>query len=233
MLHRLEERPRQVSFVYTTLMLGGLIGVAYWFLVSPSGGVLRDREVRLAVIGGWWAMLGGVAISYKGIADHRTKAEWDEGWTLWYVMRPFASFVVGLVTFAILQVANTQAQPSVFALALAAFVFGTQERRFFSFLYEVARLVVSTPGGDGQGLQVTSINPDAGKPGSILMIGGQGFLKDAVVTVGGVDMTDAVPSPDGTSIAGTVPGGQGTVAVVVTNPDNAARRAPKRFTYSP
>jgi hypothetical protein len=129
-------------------------------------------------------------------------------------------------------VANAQAEPSVPALAVVAFTFGTQERRFFTFLYQVANLILSTPGDQADSLQVTSISPETGAPGAVLMVEGSGFRKGATVTVGGQELTKPVTSPDGSSIAGIIPHGKGTVDVMVTNPDDAARRSPKRFTYA-
>jgi hypothetical protein len=230
---------RDFSFVYTTVVLAGLGVLAYWFLVSPPKGLLTSSTpyVRLALTGAFWAMLGGVATSYKAIANHSRPEEWkpEDGWVLWYVMRPFSSLVVGLVTFAILQVATTSTTtPSVVVLALVAFAFGTQERRFFALLYQAAGLIVSTPGDQQKaGLQITSISPAAGPTGSLLIIEGQGFQQGATVTIGGLEMTGAVVSTDGRSIAGAVPNDAlGAGDVTVTNPDNSARRAPKQFTVT-
>ena len=160
MKHRLWT-PRLFAFVYTTGALAGLGALAYWFLTSPQKGLLTSsNDVRYALVGAFWAILGGVAINYKGISDHRHDAEWENGWMLWYLLRPFSALTVGLVTYAILDVV-TQSSPSVPALAVLAFTFGTQEHRFFLLLYRAGGLVVSTP-GDQQGIEITSINPATG-----------------------------------------------------------------------
>ena len=225
---------RTGAFYYTTLTLIGLLIAAYWFLTSTHAGFLSGDNVRFALIGGWWAMVGGVAIGYKGIVDHRRQEEWTNGWLLWYIVRPYSSFVVGLVTYSLLRVASGQTAISVPALAVAAFVFGTQERRFFGFLTQVAQLVL-TP-NEPTGLQVTSISPESGPAGAaaLLLIEGQGFQPNATVTVGGQAM---VPPPvvasDGASLAGSAPARPaGAADVVVINPDNTAQRAPKPFTYT-
>jgi len=222
---------RRNAFLYTTGVMVGILALAYWYVTSPPGGVLSISDVRLALTGGWWAMLGGVAISYKGIADHQTPPEWNASWLLWYLMRPFSAFVVGLVTFAILQVANTQSPASVPVLAVAAFTFGTQERRFFDFLYQVAGLIFTTSADQAGSIQVTSFTPTTGSAGQLLIIDGKGFQTGATATVGGQQLTQLVVSPDGTSIAGLVPAGLGSgmVDVTVTNPDHTARRAPSQF----
>src|SRR5258706_1419104 len=116
---------RTAAFYYTTLTLVGLLIAAYWFLTSSRRDFLSSENVRFALVGGWWAMIGGVAIGYKGIVDHRTEAEWTNGWLLWYIVRPFSSFVVGLVTYSLLRVASGQNTISIPALAVASFIFGT------------------------------------------------------------------------------------------------------------
>jgi IPT/TIG domain len=176
-------------------------------------------------------MLDGIGISYKGIFDHRTASEWADAWMLWYIGWPFASFSVGIVTFSLLQVPNTQAQPSLPALAIIAFTFGTQESRFFAFPYQVAQLVLNTPADLQSGLQVKSFSPETGSLGAVLMIQGSGFQPSTTVTVGTAPLTELVPSSDGTTLAGILPAGQGAVDIVVTNPDHSAPRASKQFTY--
>ena len=229
--HGRRSRTRQIAFWYTTLELATLAALAYWFKTAADTGFLSQQADVLTAA--WFAMLGGVAISYKGIFDHRGDAQWTDGWLLWYIGRPFSSFIVGIVTFMLLQVANTKDLPSPPALAIAAFTLGTQERRFFAFLYEVAKLVLNTPAEQQTGLTVTTLNPGKGAPGSPLLIQGSGFKAGTSVTVGGARMTKLVPSADGSSIAGIVPDGlAGTVAdVVVTNPDDTAMRASTKFTY--
>ena len=225
---------RTVAFYYTTLSLAGLVIAAYWYLTSTRFGFLGNADVRFALIGGWWAMIGGAAIGYKGIVDHRTEVEWTNGWLLWYIVRPYSSFVVGLVTYSLLRVASGQNTISVAALAVAAFVFGTQERRFFGFLTQVGSLILTTK--DDSGIQVSSITPHGGPAagGTLLLIEGQGFQQGATATVGGQPLpAPVVVGSDGTSLAGTVPAhAAGAVDVVVINPDNTAQRAPRRFTYT-
>jgi hypothetical protein len=121
-------------------------------------------------------------------------------------------------------------------LAVLAFAFGTQERRFFLILYKAAALIVTTPGEEDQdSIQITSITPTTGPANSVLIIEGEGFHPGASVMIGGLEMADVVVGADGTSIAGTVPAqaAAGAVYVTVVNPDNGARRAPKQFTITP
>jgi IPT/TIG domain len=231
-LRRLSTHRRLLAFIYTTCALVGIAYAAYWFATaSQQSGILANQGVRDALTGAWFAMLGGVGISYKGIFDHRTPSEWAGGWMLWYIGRPFASSIVGVLTFSLLQVANTHAEPSIPVLAIVAFTFGTQEKRFFAFLYQVAQLVLSTPKDQQPGLQVSSFAPESGTAGGVLMIQGSGFQSGTKVTVGDAPLTHVVPSGDGASLAGVLPAGNGVVDVVVINPDNTAQQAAKRFTY--
>jgi hypothetical protein len=93
-------------------------------------------------------------------------------------------------------------------------------------------LILNTPADGQAGLQVKAITPDSGPSGTLVMIVGSGFGGGTTVTVGGLSMTNLVPSPDGSSIAGLVPPGAGQSDVLVTNPDHTARRAPRQFTYT-
>jgi IPT/TIG domain len=145
---------------------------------------------------------------------------------------PFSSFIVGILTFSLLQVANTQAEPSTPVLAIVAFTFGTQEVRFFAFLSQVAQLVLSTPADQQAGLQIKCFSPESGPVGTVPMIQGSGFQPATTVTVGQASLTQVVLSSDGSSLAGMVPADDGAAPVVVFNPDHTARRAPKPFTYT-
>lgn len=224
---------RTPLFLYTTAVLFTLIGAGAWFLTSAHNGLLGDENIRDGLGAVWFAMLGGVAVSYKGIFDHRDAIEWQKGWALWYLGRPFSAFIVGVVTLALLEVVNTKSPPSVPAVAVAAFTLGTQERRFFAFLYEVAKLVLSTPSDQTNDLRVTTLNPPHGAAGSILIVEGQGFQAGASVTIGTVNIPSPTVASDGSSIAFIVPPDSlgASAEITVTNPDNSARRASVPFKY--
>ena len=222
-------------FLYTTGVLLILVGFGSWFIASDHGGTLFSGydQLRYGLIAAWFGMLGGVAISYKGIIDHRDATQWDSGWILWYVARPFNGFIVGILTLALLAVVNTASLPSIPALAVACFTLGTQERRFFAFLYAVAKLVLNTP-DDETGLQINSLSPASGGASTLLIIEGSGFQKGATVSIGGTVIATATVATDGSSIAVVVPSGlkAGDLAVMVTNPDNSARQSATKFKYS-
>lgn len=225
---------RTFAFYYTTLVLFGLLAGAAWYQFSSKSGFLfTEQRAQYALLGGWWAMIGGVAIGYKGIVEHRTTEEWTNGWLLWYIVRPFSSFVVGIVTYSVLQVANPSNAPSSAALAIAAFIFGTQERRFFGFLTQVAALILTTK---DEAMQITAIAPETGAAGTALLIQGMGFQAKATATIGGQPLGSPAVASDGTSLAGVVPalpaGAAADAQVVVVNPDHTAASAPKNFTYT-
>ncbi len=236
-MYRKLPNSRTWMFLYTTGVLLILIGLGSSFIAFDHGGTLFSGydQLRYGFIAAWFGMLGGVAISYKGIIDHRVASQWDSGWILWYIVRPFNGFIVGVLTLALLAVVNTAALPSIPALAVACFTLGTQERRFFAFLYEVAKLVLNTPNDTGGGsLQINKLTPTAGGASTLLIIEGAGFQKGATVSIGGTEVATATVSSDGTSIAVVTPGGltAGDLAVLVTNPDNTALRAATKFKYS-
>jgi hypothetical protein len=179
----------------------------------------------------WFAMLGSVAISFRGIYEHPQAAEWDEGWWLWYLGRPFTGAIVGSVVYLLLQVANPKEPPSIPSLAVAAFVFGTQESRFFGFLYEVGKLVLTTPADQQAQLKITQVTPATGKAGSAILMTGTGLQPGASGYIDAKPITAVAVAPDGTSLAGIVPDGAGLVDVVVSNPDGSSYRLPGAYRY--
>lgn len=182
----------------------------------------------------WFAVLGGVAISFKGVYDHYRRDEWAGGeWDLWYFGRPVSGMIVGVMIYVLLRViSNTNTEPQVPALAVAAFALGTQEKRFFSFLAEVANLVLTVPSDLQTGLLVKVIQPDRGPAGVPMLVVGQGIRPGCTVTLGSLPLDHVVVSPDGSSAAGAVLAGlkPGAVDVIVTNPDGAARVVKQGFT---
>jgi hypothetical protein len=76
----------------------------------------------------------------------------------------------------LLSAINPGSEPSQPVLYAAAFILGTQESRFFNFLYEVARIIVQVPKEqEPTGLKVTDIQPIEGHADDVLVIRGQGF----------------------------------------------------------
>ena len=139
-------------FAYTTIWFLLLFGIAGLNIARPDllSPFLTEAWQRAALTSIWFAMLGGVSISYKGLYDHWEASNWIEGkWTLWYLGRPFSSAIVGAVTYVVVQVTNPSQTPTIAALAVAAFILGTQERRFFNLLYEMAKLVLAVPNDPG------------------------------------------------------------------------------------
>ncbi len=125
----------------------------------------------------------------------------------------------------------TPSEPVVYAIA---FIFGTQERRFFNFLFEVAALVVRVPNEDQKtGLKGTDIQPAEGREGTLVLIGGQGFAQGATVMIGGNPLANVVVGKDGTSIVGNAPAGAaGAVDVTIANPTGERVVLPGKFTYT-
>ncbi len=216
---------RRAVLIYDLLILGVLLAGAAMYafegtLIAFLMGTAADW-FKFIVFGIWFGMLGSIAISIKGVADHGEPRQWEGKWPLWYVARPFSGVVVGSMTYVLLRMANTAA-PSLPALALASFIFGTQEARFFGFLSAVGKLVLSVADGEGEGVSITKVVPDAGRPGETVLVVGNGFAQGAVASIGGVPIENAVVSPDGCSVAGRVPAGNGLQPVTVTNIDGSS-----------
>jgi len=188
----------------------------------------------LALRAMWFASLGGIVISLKGVYEHACQAGgWDDGFSLWHFGRPLSGAIAGLVTVVLLSAinpGNNLSEPVVYA---AAFIFGTQEKRFFNFLYEVARLVVQVPNEQAAGgLQVVDVQPPEGKSGTVLMIKGQGFEPGVTVKIGAAGLEMVTVTKDGTALAGLVPAGPaGAADVTVTNPGGTSIVLAGKFKY--
>jgi hypothetical protein len=225
--------------VVIALLALGVLYVKYpgIFLLGPAAPPpgSPSAPVDIAVRATWFGALGGIVIGLKGVYDHCCQhGEWDDCFDLWHIGRPISGGLTGLITLVLLLAVNTTGpnEPAVYAIA---FIFGTQERRFFNFLSEVAALVVRVPNEDQKatGLKITGIQPAQGKQGDAVRITGQNFAQGATVTIGTNPLANAVVAQDGTSIAGNVPAGApGVVDVTVVNPNGDRAVLKGKFTYT-
>ena len=201
-------------------------------LVPPD---LRDVKAYAF----WFGALGGVAISLKGIYDHGPR-DWQGTYNLWHLGRPLSGGIAGGITYLLLLAVSGNAPNTAVVLA-AAFILGTQERRFFNFLSEVARIVVQVPGETQEApIEVTEVHPDVGRGGTRLTLLGRGFNPGLTVwlqmrqpkgTVLSAKLEDVVVGRDGTTVTGLVPVGSGEATLLIENPDGAARVVSTHFTY--
>jgi hypothetical protein len=213
---------RRGILIYNLGVLAVLLVV--WLGYVERWDFIRDLTstewIRVELHAVWFAVLGGVAISLKGITDHWRTREWPRGqWGLWYVSRPFNGIVVGSVAFVALQVANTSSPPSIATVAIASFILGMQDKRFYAFIASIGRVILTVPNDVSSELDVREVTASDGVAGATLLIVGGGMVKGTTVTVGGLPALELQVSDDGTVAAGKLPAGKGTVDVVVANPD--------------
>jgi hypothetical protein len=228
---------RGAMFFYDLAVVGLLIGAAAFFVKFPEHRTLGGPPFRLAIESMWFGALGGVIISLKGVYEHSNgPGGWDPSFNLWHLGRPISGAIAGLMTVVLLKTVNATGEltePVVFG---AAFIFGTQERRFFSFLYEVARLIVQVPEDAKTGvLKVTDIKPGEGFVGGVVVITGQGIEANAAIRLGNAPLDKLTISSDGMSAAGLIPAhapGAETVDVVVANSSGANFVLPRGFKYT-
>jgi hypothetical protein len=225
---------RCTLFVYNICSIAILAGIAYLF--ATGDWVKSDAGKYLA--SAWFGSLGGVMISLKGIYDHAAE-KWDDSFALWHFGRPVSGAAAGFMTVILLTAivpAGKQApdgQP--LAIYAAAFILGTQERRFFNLLSEVARLVVQVPDeAKPQGLALTEIVPAEGSEGTVVAVKGQGIEAGAIVKLGNLPLEKPVIASDGTFAAGAAPKGEAgaTVDVIVSNSNGVSFVLPKKFKYA-
>lgn len=141
---------RRWLFIYEVLVLIALLSVAYVYIKTNAfhGGIPRTLQGPILYCA-WFGALGAVTISLKGIYDHpplneKGEGNWGGKWPLWYIGRPFSGIVAGLMTL-VLFTAVSSGHPTTAVVEAAAFILGLQERRFFMFLSEVAKVIVAVP----------------------------------------------------------------------------------------
>lgn len=218
-------------FIYNLVVIAVLavIGVVYM-----NGGFTLQAPYKLPIQAMWFGALGGIVISLKGVYDHSCeRGDWDDGFCLWHIGRPISGAITGLLTMVLLQAVNPGSDLTASVVYTVAFIFGTQERRFFNFLSEVAALVVKTPDDDqDRTLKATGIDPLEGRAGALVIISGNGFGPNATVTFGSVSLTNVTVSKDGKTIAGIAPAGTGSVDIAITNADGKRFVLADKFTYT-
>jgi hypothetical protein len=224
------------SFDLIVLVLLMVLGFSY--IKCPDYFSWLVSPFKLAIESMWFGSLGGLIISLKGIYDHSGGSEpWDPSFNLWHVGRPVSGAIAGLMTVVLLMAVGSGkdsalSTPVVYA---SAFIFGTQERRFFNFLYEVARLIVQVPEEPKTAFVLSDVQPPEGGAGSVIVITGTGIEPTATVKLGTVAVDKLVVSSDGTSAAGIVPAlpaGTGTVDVSITNSAGKSSTLAGRFKFT-
>jgi hypothetical protein len=243
-----QQTPRYVFsrtgiFVYDLIVIAVLIaiGVLYFkFSIATKLDGIIPHKLALTLEAAWFGALGGVIISLKGVYEHSSGTEgWDGSYNLWHLGRPVSGAIAGLMTVILLMVinsgGNSDANLSTPVVYAAAFIFGTQERRFFNLLYEVARLVVQVPEEVKAGLALTDVQPFEGSAGSVIVITGQGIEADATVKLGAATVEKLVVSSDGRTAAGIIPAppaGAGIVDVSVINSGGKSATLSAKFKFT-
>jgi len=228
---------RTKIFIYDLVVIAVLLAIGVSYFKRPDwfdiGG--EHVSVNLSIHCIWFGALGGIIISLKGVYDHASGGvPWKDDFNLWHIGRPVSGGIAGLMTFLLLQLAssNIPSEPVAYA---AAFIFGTQERRFFGLLSEVARLIVQVPSETTQRpLTLASIAPNQGTAGTPIKIVGAGFDPKATATLGGAAIGN-LEVKDATSITGLAPAkpaGVDEADLVVTNPDGTSATLPKAFRFT-
>jgi len=229
-------QPWRIIFLWDLFVIAVLVAVAVWFVDGTIFPALIPDRYRLPVHCAWFGGLGGVVISLKGIYDHASRTApdpWNDRFNLWHVGRPISGAITGLVTFVLLLAINPNASPAPPVVYAAAFVLGTQERRFFNFLYEVGRLILQVPNEPASAtLGITDVQPPQGHANDVLVVRGSGFAHGFTVKLDGNALANLVVSSDGTAAAGVVPPHhRGPVTIAVVGPGGHGVVRDGGFTY--
>jgi hypothetical protein len=191
---------------------------------------------RLYFNAAWFGALGGVVISLKGVYDNACNPPWSNCYNLWHLGRPFSGAATGFIA-ALIFMAISTTPPSRIVIYMIAFLLGTQEARFFNFLFELTRLFVQVPDQlrSQIALRLIGVVPPHGKAGTGLVVQGQSFEANAVIKFGGLAVDGLKVLDDGKTAIGQVPNlgtQKRTVDVTVFNPGTGASSVlPDGFTY--
>jgi hypothetical protein len=223
-------------FIYDLLVIAFLVSIAAAYLKCNGFHACVPDVVRLAVHCAWFGALGGVVISLKGIYDHsgaKAANQWDNSYNLWHFGRPISGAIAGGITYLLLQAINPGGEPTQPVIYAAAFTLGTQERRFFTFISEVARLIVQVPNETkSPDFALITVEPTHGREGELVMLRGYAFTASLIVTIGGNQLEHTIVTSDGTAAAGTLPAHEaGAVDVSIANPDGSRATLRRGFTY--
>lgn len=186
----------------------------------------------------WMGALGGVTISLKGVYEHgNPKDPWSNAYNLWHIGRPFSGAVAGVIVALLFVVVFPTTGVSRLVLYGVAFIFGTQDAAFFTFLSEFASRFVKTSKPGPAGVRINAVTPPRGTAGDIVTIVGQGFEADATVKIGSVKIDKYTMTADGTTISGAMPplpglaAGDHVLDVIVMNPNGTSAAAVGKFTF--
>jgi hypothetical protein len=146
---------RWIIFVYCVVILAVLVWLAWLYGRDSLHDLIPESVPGPALASAWAGALGGIAISFKGVYDHKGKLDsfddpkkntvWSNEMIPWHLGRPFSGIIVGIFVYIALQAVYPSGTPSGFTLAAASFVLGTQDRAFFEFVRKIGGIVVTVP----------------------------------------------------------------------------------------
>ena len=146
---------RWFAFAYSLIMLFCLAALSIAFEHGTFKNIIPSSVPNAALASIWAGALGGIAISLKGVFDHKVAPdpqnpsqlyEWNNQLLPWHMGRPFTGVIVGFFVFIALRTVYPSAgDPSAATLATLSFVLGTQDRAFFNFVRQIGEVIVSIP----------------------------------------------------------------------------------------
>jgi hypothetical protein len=230
---------RRLVFSYDIFVLFALLLIAFLYMEFRDETKVKPwfpEPYRVFAHAMWLGSLGGIVVSLKGVYENACEPPWSNCYNLWHLGRPFSGAVTGLMTVFIFLFLTQNSGFSRPAVYLAAFILGTQEARFFTFLFEIGRILVQVPPSlkEVPGLRVTAVEPSEGPAGTVVILAGQGLERTVSVRLGGVALANAVVAPEGGSVAGTVPdlgGKTRMVDLTVLNPSGGSIVMESKFKF--
>jgi len=144
-----EEERKLNLIVIVVYVLALLVASVYWIAGIHIGRLPAEMEpIRLGLECCLVAMAGGSLYCLRAVYLNKcVHKRWDTDWTIWYFLRPIASFVCGGAAFLFLkagllvldaQTPNTGSEIGYFALS---FIAGLNVDKFVAKIEDVAQAV--------------------------------------------------------------------------------------------
>jgi hypothetical protein len=216
------------------LLLGG--GAAVYFLGYWPSQLVNLGSIPIGVV--WFGALGAVLISLTGIVEHAS--DWNTGFNLWHLSRPFVGAALAVVGVLIIQAgvlasgtppaSATPGVPKNLLYYLVAFLVGYREETFRELIKRLVDLIFS-PATIPPKPTITSLSPATGPiaGGGSVKILGSGFVGALTVSFGSVPATYQVESDSQISAILPASSATGPVSVTVKTKGGTATAS---FTYT-
>ena len=141
-----------LSLIFVTAWLLSLLGASIYAFYTIEVGALAEYEfvtnfelpIRCVLI----ALLGGILYCLRGVyLNYCVHESWSAKWLPWYIIRPFASSIMGFVSFVALSAglivleAEPDSESTFYGYLFFAFIAGLNVDKFVVKIEDLAKTV--------------------------------------------------------------------------------------------